>query len=87
MAPPVFGVRAKPLDPLTLDRRTLAELVRVLEDRLKLLESVNHGAGCPSCRDAEATAFLAQLRHLITTIDAGQVTPAPAAPSPAGRIA
>jgi hypothetical protein len=42
------------------DRATVAELARVLEQRLERLDE--HQDGCAHCRDAEAVAFLARLR-------------------------
>ena len=42
------------------DRSTVAELARVLEQRLERLDE--HQGGCAHCRDAEAVAFLARLR-------------------------
>jgi hypothetical protein len=45
---------------VTLDRATLREVARLLAKRLD--EVVAYGAGgCPTCRDAEARAFLARL--------------------------
>ena len=36
---------------------------RALETRLRSVATFNHG-GCPTCRDAEAQAFLAKLRRI-----------------------
>ena len=68
---PRFGDRPKPLVPLELDRTTLAELARVLAERLAQLDAF--GGRCPTCHDAETTAFLARLRRLLDVIDRGQV--------------
>lgn len=60
--PPVVGRRAAPLDLSLLDLRTVAELARVLDERLKTVAAFG---SCPTCREAEAKAFLAQLRRVL----------------------
>lgn len=72
--PPVYNQRPRPLDPLDLDRRTVAELARVLAERLSTVAAVMPSAGCPTCRDAEAKAHLALLRRMLDAID-GRTTP------------
>lgn len=62
-----------------LDKPTVRELARLLEERLRVVET--YGGRCPSCREAEAHAFLAKLRAL-----AGDVVAAPALAT-AGRAA
>lgn len=55
--------RPEPPQPVPLDPAAVRELVRLLAKRLD--EVMAYGAGgCPTCRDAEARAFLAQLRRL-----------------------
>lgn len=44
----------------SLDPDTIAELARVLEERLERLDA--HQGGCALCKDAEAVAFLARMR-------------------------
>ncbi len=66
--PPLYGQRTKPLEPLELDRRTVAELARVLAERPQHVEI--YGGNC-DCRNAEARAFLAKLRGLLAAIDQG----------------
>jgi hypothetical protein len=46
-----------------LDRTTVCELARVLEERL---EAVKAFGSCPTCHEAEPMAFLARLRDLLT---------------------
>lgn len=53
------------------DKATVRELARMLDERLKAVET--YGGRCPACREAEAHAFLAKLRVL-----AGDVPAAPA---------
>jgi hypothetical protein len=62
MSPPVLGRRAAPLDASSLDVKTVAELARVLDERLAAVAAFG---GCSTCHDAEARAFLAQLRQII----------------------
>ncbi len=69
--PPIYGQRSKPLEPLELDRRTVAELARVLAERLGQVDAF--GGSCPTCHEAEARAFLARVRRLLATIDRGGV--------------
>lgn len=52
-----------PAVPLPLDAATLRELARMLAKRLDAVKTYGAG-GCPTCRDGEAHAFLAQLRKL-----------------------
>lgn len=54
-----------------LDKATVRELARMLDERLKAVET--YGGRCPSCRDGEAQAFLAKLRVL-----SGEVVAVPA---------
>ena len=68
---PLCGQRSKPLEPLELDRRTVAELARVLAERLQQVEI--YGGHC-ACRNAEARAFLAKLRGVLAAIDRGELT-------------
>ncbi len=68
--PPICGQRSKPLEPLDLDRRTIAELTRVLAERLHQVDIF--GGKC-ECRNAEARAFLAKLRGILEAIDRGEV--------------
>ena len=50
-------------DGVMLDAATLDEVARLLAKRLD--EVVAYGAGgCPTCKDAEARAFLARLQGL-----------------------
>ncbi len=60
---PRVGSRPAPLDPFDLDRNTLRELARVLAERLQQVDT--YGGSCPTCREAEARAFLAKLRRLL----------------------
>ena len=60
-----FGRRPKDLDVFDLDRRTVAELARVLEERL---EAVKAFGSCPTCHEAEAHAYLARLRSMLAEI-------------------
>lgn len=62
MPPPVLGRRAAPLEVAALDVTTVAELARVLEDRLAAVAAFG---GCGTCHNAEARAFLAQLRQIV----------------------
>jgi len=66
--------------PRSLDDATVAELARVLEERLQRLDA--HQNGCPVCRDREAVGFLARMRDWLRR-GAG----APARPGEAGRSA
>jgi hypothetical protein len=59
---PRFGQRPPPIDPLDLDRTTLRELARVLDERLAAVQAFG---SCPTCHEAEAKAFLARLRGLL----------------------
>ncbi len=67
---PIDGQRSKPLEPLELDRRTVAELARVLAERLQQVDI--YGGKC-ACRNAEAKAFLAKMRGILDAIDRGDV--------------
>ncbi|GEJ56599.1 hypothetical protein [Anaeromyxobacter diazotrophicus] len=49
--------------PPALDRATVLEIIRLLAKRLDEVKVYGAG-GCPTCRDAEAGAFLAALRKL-----------------------
>ncbi len=51
--------------------RTVAELARVLAERLQQVEI--YGGGKCDCGNAEARAFLAKLRGLLAAIDQGQL--------------
>ncbi len=54
-----------PPDPVLLANPAVREIARLLAKRLD--EAKVYGAGgCPTCHDAEAQAFLAQLRKLGT---------------------
>lgn len=64
--PSPFGQRSRPLDHAQLDLGTVAELARVLAERL---EAVASFGSCGTCREAEARAFLARLRGILA--DAG----------------
>jgi hypothetical protein len=55
---------AKPPPP-PLDHRTLLYVVKVLEERLRAVETYGAG-GCPTCHDAELRAAIARLRELST---------------------
>ncbi len=66
---PIYAKRAKPLEPLELDRRTVAELARVLAERLAQLDAFS--GRCPTCHDGEAAAVLARLRRVLDAIDRG----------------
>ncbi len=68
--PPIYVQRSKPLEPLELDRRTVAELARVLAERVQQVEI--YGGKC-DCRNAEARALLAKLRGILAAIDRGEV--------------
>ncbi len=68
--PPIYGHRSKPLEPLELDRCTVSELARVLAERLHQVDI--YGGNC-ACRNAEARAFLAKLRGILTAIDSGDL--------------
>lgn len=48
--------------PPPLDQTTLAYAVRLLEERLRAVETYGAG-GCPTCHDAELRAAIAQLRE------------------------
>jgi hypothetical protein len=51
-------------DELAQARRTFArKAAAALERRLQVVATFNRG-GCPSCRDAEARAFLAKLQRI-----------------------
>ena len=50
-------------EPPRLDLPTVREVARRLEERLKAVEVYGAG-GCPTCHEAEARAFAAQLRRL-----------------------
>jgi hypothetical protein len=63
---PLFGQRPRPVDVFELDRRTVAELARVLAERL---DAVKAFGVCPTCREAEAKAFLARLRRILAEMD------------------
>ena len=67
MAPPISGKQPAPLDPIHLDRRTVAELARLLSERLAQVQT--YGGACRTCRDGEAEAFLAKLRNFLDAID------------------
>ena len=67
--PPCFGQRPAPLDPLTLDRATVRELVADLARRLEQVDVF--GGRCRTCGDAEARAFLARMRNLLDTMEPG----------------
>jgi hypothetical protein len=62
---PRIGKRPDPLDPFDMDCRTVAELARVLDDRLRAVKTYG---SCPTCGEAEAHAFLARLRKLLVDI-------------------
>jgi hypothetical protein len=64
---PRVGSRPAPLDPFSLDRTTVRELVRLLAERLQQVET--YSGTCKSCRDAEARAFLAKLRSILAEMD------------------
>jgi hypothetical protein len=49
--------------PVLLDPATVRELARLLAERLDAVKRYGTG-GCPTCHEAEAHAFLAQLRKL-----------------------
>jgi len=53
----------KPPDPVPLDHATVQEVARLLAKRLDEVKVYGAG-GCLACHDAEAQAFLAQLRKL-----------------------
>lgn len=63
MAGMVMWPRPSNAKPVPLDPATLRELARMLAKRLDEVKIYGAG-GCPTCRDAEANAFLAQLRRL-----------------------
>ncbi len=69
--PPIYGRCPKPLEPLEIDRRTVAELARVLAERLAQLDAF--GGRCKGCHDAEASAVLARLRRVLDAIDRGDL--------------
>jgi hypothetical protein len=52
-----------PAPPVRLDHATVEEVARLLAKRLDEVKVYGAG-GCPTCHDAEARAFLAQLRKL-----------------------
>jgi hypothetical protein len=53
--------RPEPPPPIQLDHATVQEVARLLAKRLDEVRVYGAG-GCPRCHDAEAQAFLAQLR-------------------------
>lgn len=52
-----------PAPPVRLDHATIDEVARLLAKRLDEVKVYGAG-GCPTCHDAEAQAFLPQLRKL-----------------------
>jgi hypothetical protein len=54
--------RPEPYTPVPLDNATIQELARLLTKGLH--EVKTYCGGCPTCHDAEAEAFLLQLRKL-----------------------
>ena len=56
--------RPEPPPPVPLDFVTVQEIARRLAKRLDEVKIYGAG-GCPACHDAEAQAFLAQLRKLV----------------------
>ncbi len=62
MTPLIIGRRAAALDVAALDVKTVAELTRVLDERLVAVAAFG---GCATCHDGDARAFLAQLRAII----------------------
>jgi hypothetical protein len=69
-AVPRFGHRSAPLDSLNLDLATVRELARALAERL---DAVGAFGSCPTCREAEARAFLARLRRVLEDPGAREV--------------
>lgn len=59
---PVTGRRSAPLDLSVLDLSTVAELARVLDERLQAVATYG---SCQTCHEAEAHAFLARLRRVL----------------------
>ncbi len=55
--------RPDPSPPVPLDPATLREVVRLLEERLRQLETYG-GGGCPACHHAELRAAIVRLRAL-----------------------
>lgn len=58
-----------------LDRETIRELARLLDERLRAVDG--YGGACGGCRDAEAHAFLARLRAMAGEVKQAR-DPAPA---------
>jgi hypothetical protein len=50
-------------EPSRLDAATVRVMVRLLDERIRAVEVYGAG-GCPTCHEAEARAFVAQLRRL-----------------------
>jgi hypothetical protein len=67
-AMPRFGQQPIPLDPFHFDRTTVREIARLLAERLQQVDT--YGGKCPTCGEAEARAFLAKVRHILTEMDA-----------------
>jgi uncharacterized protein (UPF0212 family) len=76
------GVGVHPSAPVTVDAPPLRTAARRLEERLQVVKIYAAG-GCPTCNEAEARAFVAELRRLADEAERG----ATGRRSPAARCA
>jgi hypothetical protein len=73
-------------EPARLDAETVHALARLLEERIRCVETYGAG-GCPACHEAEARAFLTRLRQMVDGIEGDDrwAIADPARPAPATR--